>query len=56
MREKVTPAQKPVPYSGSMMKDGGHSTLTTPKKYVGGRYWGGKSEKGTVMGRKSYKM
>lgn len=39
-KEKLTPAVKPMPSSGGV-KDGGHSTLTTPKKDTNGRYWGG---------------
>lgn len=48
MKERVTPAQKPVPISGGI-KDGGHSILTTPKKDTGGRYWGRKDEKGKIL-------
>lgn len=47
-QEKVTPPVKSVPSSGGV-KDGGHSTLTTPKKDTNGRYWGGKEEKGKIM-------
>lgn len=47
-KEKVTPAQKPVPSSGGI-KDGGHSTLTTPKQDTGGRYWGKDSNSEKIL-------
>ena len=42
MREKIAPTYKLVPYKGHLIKDGGHAILTTPKKFVSGRYWVGK--------------
>lgn len=39
-KEVICPANKSVPMSG-VLKDGGHSHLTTPKKDTGGKYWGG---------------
>ena len=42
MKERIAPTFKPVPYKGHVMKDGGHSKLTTPKKDTSGRIWASK--------------
>ena len=46
-KERVTPAQKPVPSQGGV-READHSTLTTPKE-ANGKYWGGKDEKNKIM-------
>lgn len=48
MKERIAPATKPVPMS-NVMKDGGHSKLTTPKKDTGGRVWAGQKQSGSIM-------
>lgn len=47
-KERIAPVSKPVASSGGI-KDGGHSTLTTPKKDVGGRIWANKNQKGKIL-------
>lgn len=48
-KDTVSPVQKSVPSSGGI-KDGGYSTLTTPKKDTGGRYWSnGKENKEKIL-------
>lgn len=47
-KEKIAPAQKSVPSSGGV-KDGGNSTLTTPKQSTNGEAPWGKKASSSIM-------